>query len=102
MISERLVDHLKEAGFFTRSDIDGIRHTLEKIRHNATVGQSKHSKHMLLLLETRIHNCETVLDELQTSLSQLSPELAPVYDKLVTILRSLAGLNTRAKVSLII
>lgn len=71
---------------------------MEKVRHNAELGKSNHSEHMLLLLKTRLDNCEVVLNELHTVLSQLSPELAPVYDKLVMVLRSLAGLNTRATV----
>jgi hypothetical protein len=51
----------------------------------------------LSLLEARIEVCEHILAELELSLSNLTDELRPKYDKLVSILRSLSACNTRSK-----
>ena len=41
--------------------------------------------------------CEETLATLQLNLSDLTPELTPKWDKLVSLLRSLAGCNARSK-----
>jgi hypothetical protein len=50
------------------------------------------------LLNARLTVCEETLAELELNLSQLTPELTPKWNKLVSILRSLAGCNARSKV----
>lgn len=80
-------------------DLTGIAQQLEKIKQSVERGRSQHSEHVWTLLDARIHHCEITLAELKQILSQLSPELTPTHEKLVSILRSLSGLNTRAKVS---
>ena len=42
--------------------------------------------------------CRKLLTELQRSLADLSPNLTPVHEKLVSLLRSIAAANSRAKV----
>ena len=42
--------------------------------------------------------CRRLLSELQESLVDLSPELTPTHERLVSILRSIAAANTRSKV----
>lgn len=69
------------------------------MQETVTHGRSKHSDEMLLLLDNRIRNCKSRLAELKHALHGLPPELVVTYDKLVMILRSLSGLNTRGKVS---
>lgn len=53
---------------------------------------------MLLLLRTRVNNCKATLAELRQGLSTISPELMPTFERLVSILRSLSGLNVASKV----
>lgn len=43
--------------------------------------------------------CEETLARLELALSQLTEDLIPKYEKLVSILRTAAGANTRSKVS---
>ena len=44
-----------------------------------------------------MENCNHVLAELRQSLSQLSPDLSHTHEKLVSILRTLSGLNFKPK-----
>jgi len=61
-------------------------------------GRNTHSPHLLTLLENRLSTCRNLLSGLQASLVDLSPELTPTHEKLVSILRSIAAANTRSKV----
>lgn len=94
---KRLLDHLKEAAFFSSKDLVGIGHQLEAYRESIQRGKDAgcYDPHLLTLLEARIYVCETRLAELKTTLSHLTPDLAPTYEKLVSILRTLSADNTR-------
>lgn len=61
-------------------------------------GKETHSPHLLTLLDNRLNTCRKILAELQASLADLSPELTPVHERLVSILRSISAANTRQKV----
>ena len=61
-------------------------------------GKETYSPHLLTLLGHRIDTCRNILAELQDSLANMSPALTPVYERLVSILRSIAAANTRSKV----
>jgi len=95
---QRLLDHLREAGFFTSKDLKGITIQLESIRETLDRGKDTHSPHILTLLDARITVCQSTLAELQQSLSTLSPELMATHEKLVSILRTLSGCNMKANV----
>lgn len=94
---QRLLDHLKEATFYSSKDLDGLANQLKECRRYIERGQEEYSPHLLTLLEARIKVCEEILATLQLNLSHLTPELTPKWDKLVSLLRSLAGCNTRSK-----
>ena len=95
---KRLLDHLKEAGFYSPKDLESISNNLTKWRGTIERGRDTHAPHMLTLLEARIDVCEATLHELQESLSRLDPPMWNTYEKLVSILRSLSACNTRSKV----
>ena len=61
-------------------------------------GSEIYSPHLLTLLENRLNTCRNLLGDLQSSLADLSPKLTPIYERLVSILRSIAAANTRQKV----
>lgn len=69
-----------------------MRETLQR-------GKETYSPHLLNLLENRLGTCRSILQDLQVSLADLSPELTPTHEKLVSILRSISAANTRSKVS---
>ncbi|KAH8730165.1 hypothetical protein GQ44DRAFT_700948 [Phaeosphaeriaceae sp. PMI808] len=94
---KRLVDHLKEATFYSLKDVEAVAKNLTDCRRYVERGQGQHSPHLLTLLDARIKVCEDIVVELQHHLSQLTPELTPKWDKLVSLLRSLAGCNARSK-----
>ncbi|KAL6714908.1 hypothetical protein ACLMJK_007168 [Lecanora helva] len=94
----RLLDHLKEAALFSAKDLDSVSHTLDKMLGTLQRGKDTHSPHLLTLLENRLDTCRNILAELQASLADLSPALHPVYERMVSILRSIAAANTRQKV----
>ena len=96
--SQRLVDHLKEAGFYSAKDLDGIEDTFTSMRETIQRGKETYSPHLLTLLKKRLDTCHVTLEGLRASLATLSPELVPTHEKLVSILRSMAAANTRHNV----
>ncbi|KAF2002660.1 hypothetical protein P154DRAFT_618390 [Amniculicola lignicola CBS 123094] len=95
--TKRLLDHLKEATFYSPKDLESISDRLEDCRRYTERGKDAYSPHLLTLLEARIAVCRQVISELKLNLSHLTPELTPKWDKLVSILRSLSACNTRSK-----
>ena len=95
---QRLCDHLKEAAYFSPKDLDSASHTLERMRDTLSRGKDTYSPHLLTLLENRLNTCQNLLGELHAILADLSPDLHPVYERLVSILRSISAANTRQKV----
>ncbi|MCJ1461165.1 hypothetical protein MMC28_011547 [Mycoblastus sanguinarius] len=93
----RLLDHLKEAAFFSAKDLESASHTLNKMRETLQRGKDTYSPHLLKLLDHRMETCRNILAELQSSLADLSPALTPVQERLVSILRSISAANTRQK-----
>jgi hypothetical protein len=95
---KRLLDHLKEAAFYSSKDLEGIGHKLEEYRQSIKRGREtgSYDPHLFTLLEARLDVCDTTLAALKTALSHLTPELAPTYEKLVSILRTLSSDNTRS------
>ncbi|KAH6875906.1 hypothetical protein J4E91_001990 [Alternaria rosae] len=94
---KRLLDHLKEATFYSQKDLEALDKNLQDCRRYVDRGQEGYSPHLLTLLDARIKVCEETLAELKLNLSGLTPELTPKWEKLVSILRSLCGCNARSK-----
>ena len=61
-------------------------------------GEGKYSPHLIVLLDNRLETIRLQLSDLKATLADLSPELTPTHEKLVSILRSISAANTRAKV----
>ncbi|CAI6338555.1 unnamed protein product [Periconia digitata] len=94
---KRLLDHIEEAHFYSAKDLESIGTQLKNARGYLDKGKESYSPHLLTLLDARIQVCEETLARLELAQSHLTEELRPKYDKLVSILRSLAGCNTRSK-----
>ncbi|KAL8899101.1 MAG: hypothetical protein Q9192_001736 [Flavoplaca navasiana] len=93
----RLLDHLKEAAFYSPKDLESAGHALDSMQETLKRGEESHSPHLLKLLRHRLDTCRQLLSDLQSSLADLSPELTPTYERLVSILRSISAANTRQK-----
>ncbi|KAI4212524.1 MAG: hypothetical protein LQ351_004776 [Letrouitia transgressa] len=92
---KRLLDHLKEAAFYSPKDLESVSQQLDLMQDTLKNDGEKHSPHLLTLLGNRIDTCRNLLSELRSSLADLSPQLTPVYERLVSILRSISAANTR-------
>jgi hypothetical protein len=84
--------------FYSPKDLEALAKNLADCRHYVERGREKYSPHLLTLLDARIKVCEETLADLELNLSQLTPDLIPMWEKLVSLLRSLAGCNARSKV----
>lgn len=95
---QRLLDHLKEATFYSSKDLEALDKNIQDCRGYVERGREAYSPHLLTLLDARIAVCEDLMADLKLNLSGLTPELTPKWDKLVSLLRSLAGCNAKSKV----
>ncbi|KAL6242977.1 hypothetical protein RBB50_010077 [Rhinocladiella similis] len=95
----RLCHHLKEAAFYSKKDLTSLENTLDKMQATLEHGKDVYPDHLLTRIQYRLEICKAMLKELSDFLSTLSPEMVPVWEKLVSILRAIAALNTRSKYS---
>ena len=72
--------------------------TLDKMQNSLQRGRGSHAPHLCTLLENRMEACRNLLSDLKEILATVSPSVVPTYEKLVSILRSMAAANTRSKV----
>ena len=98
-IMKRLLDHLTEAGFYSYKDLMSMERQMQVIYECVKRGQEKYSPHIITLLSDRLDYSQRVLDNLKSRIPKLCQALSPEYEKLVSILRSLAAANTRSCVS---
>jgi len=94
----RLCHHLKEAAFYSKKDLASLETTLVHMEDSLEQGREKYSPYLLTRIQHRMEVCQGLLKELRDFLSTLSVEMTPIWEKLVSILRALAALNTRSKV----
>ncbi|OCT52124.1 hypothetical protein CLCR_08497 [Cladophialophora carrionii] len=95
----RLCRHLLEAAFYSKRDLTSLEHTLNKMQATLDSSKDKYSHHLLTRIQYRLQVCQGMLQELHNFLATLSPEMTPIWEKLVSILRAIAALNTRSKYS---
>ncbi|KAI1211775.1 uncharacterized protein F4807DRAFT_419005 [Annulohypoxylon truncatum] len=94
----RLLDHLAEADLFCAQDLETLSQTLEhlsKIVHNSA--STKPSPFLENLIAQRIERCRASLSVLQKKTDEIAEPLRPTADKLVSILRQMAVINTKTK-----
>ncbi|KAI2625857.1 hypothetical protein GGR54DRAFT_593260 [Hypoxylon sp. NC1633] len=97
---KRLLDHLTEAHLFSAQDLESMSHTLEhlsEIVHNSA--STKPSPFLETLIAQRIERCRASLSILQRKVEDIAEPLRPTADKLVSILRQMAVINTKSKFS---
>lgn len=94
----RLCNHLKEASFYSKKDLVSLENSLAKMEATLELGKEVYSQQLLTRIQYRLKVCQEMLKELRDFLSTLSPEMTPVWEKLVSIIRAIAALNTRSKV----
>jgi hypothetical protein len=95
---KRLLDHLTEAALFSAKDLSSMSNTLDTIDGIVNKTDAKHSPYLVELLGNRVALCKESLAKLQKKLDGLGDPLPSIHEKLISILRSTALANTRAKV----
>jgi DNA repair ATPase RecN len=96
---KRLLDHLTEADLFSEKDIASMGHTLDRLTEN----MRKHptDKYLETLLSKRIERCQESLENLKKRLQDYAEPILATHEKLVSILRQMAAINTKSKVRMI-
>ncbi|TRX97116.1 hypothetical protein FHL15_001910 [Xylaria flabelliformis] len=97
---KRLLDHLTEADLFSAKDLESMSHTLEhlsKIIHNPTTNESE--PWLETLIASRIERCRASLNKLQKKVEDIAEPLRSTAERLVSILRQMAVVNTKSKFS---
>lgn len=95
----RLLDHLTEADLFSAKDLESMSHTLDhlsEIVHSSP--DTKSAPFLEALLANRIDRCRATLESLRTKNEEIAEPLRPTAEKLVSMLRQMAVINTRSKV----
>ena len=95
---KRLLDHLTEASLFSPKDLTSISNTLGRLEGIIQNADSEHSPYLVELLAHREALCKSMLANLRKQLDQLDEPLQAVYERLISIMRSMSLANTKAKV----
>jgi hypothetical protein len=95
---KRLLDHLGEVNFFSGKDLAHISQTLDRLRNIVKTATPSHSQYFVTMLSNRIEVCQLSLKTLNDTLSRISEDITPTWEKLISILRSLSLANTKSKV----
>ncbi|KAI0470702.1 hypothetical protein GGR56DRAFT_140856 [Xylariaceae sp. FL0804] len=97
---KRLLDHLTEANLFTAKDLSSMSQTLERL---STIIQKPLStaaeSYLETLIANRIERCRSLLMNLQKEIDDIAEPLRPTAEKLVSILRQMAVINTKPRFS---
>lgn len=93
---KRLLDHLTEADLFSEKDIASMGHTLERLTEN--MRKNPTDKYLETLLSERIERCRESLENLQKRLQSYAEPILATHEKLVSILRQMAAINTKSTV----
>ncbi|GBC07720.1 hypothetical protein RclHR1_07650007 [Rhizophagus clarus] len=94
---KQCLDHLNESGVYTADELTPYKNRLmdmKKIIKNDEENKAIVEPH-LKLLNKKLIACETVLNQLLESGSNLSDDLAPIHHRLVQIKRELGAIGAR-------
>lgn len=96
---KRLLDHLAESNLFSAQDLESMSQTLDHLSgivHNSA--STKPAPFLETLIVQRIERCRASLSHLQKKIEDIAEPLRPTADKLISILRQMAVINTKSKV----
>lgn len=106
---KRLLTHLNESGIYTAADLKPFQTRLLELKSIITSGHSfagtlgapgeveEREEGLTKLLLAKWDDCERLLTKLVASLSQLSADLGPLHQRLITLRRLLASIAARAR-----
>ncbi|KAE9399924.1 hypothetical protein BT96DRAFT_965514 [Gymnopus androsaceus JB14] len=93
----QILNHMNESNVYNEADLAPFRRRISDLRQilQRQSGDSKHPEAIVKLLERQLNKCDSIVRELEESLSVISVELVPVHEKLVTIRRKLVALAAK-------
>ncbi|GAA6015674.1 hypothetical protein JCM11491_007191 [Sporobolomyces phaffii] len=115
---KRLLTHLNESGIYTEADLKPYQSRLGELRDIISDGdptnqandsearrgtsaevqaELERDKAMTKLMYEKWDACDRLVKKLSVSLTQLSSELAPLHQRLITLRRSLASIAARPR-----
>ncbi|GAA5997248.1 hypothetical protein JCM5350_001344 [Sporobolomyces pararoseus] len=121
---KRLLTHLNESGIYTESDLKPYQTRLTELKEIIKEGdpsnllnpdqdeerrrgteeevlqELQRDQAMTKLMYEKWDNCDKLVKKLSSSLNQLSSELAPLHQRLITLRRSLASIAARPRPSI--
>ncbi|KAK3904094.1 hypothetical protein C8A05DRAFT_32147 [Staphylotrichum tortipilum] len=97
---KRLLDHLTEASLFSPKDLTSISNTLGRLEGILNNADAHHSPYLVELLANREALCKSMLCNLRKQLDQLDEPLQAIYERLISIMRSMSLANTKSKFSM--
>jgi NTP pyrophosphatase (non-canonical NTP hydrolase) len=90
----QILNHMNESALYNETDLVPFHRRLNELRQ-IVQKDSKQPKALTKLLERQLQECDAIVNQLQESLSILSPELLPVHQKLITVRRLLVALAAK-------
>ncbi|KAK7206238.1 hypothetical protein BZA70DRAFT_128058 [Myxozyma melibiosi] len=94
---KRLLDHLHESRVYSENDLKPIQDRLNEIKGIIERDDPTESSEIIQLIRAKASVCEHSLRELFDSLAVVSPELAPILQKLVSIRRQIVSVGSMPK-----
>ncbi|KAG9312867.1 hypothetical protein JVU11DRAFT_6300 [Chiua virens] len=93
----QIITHMEESGLYNESDLAPFQRRLGELRSivQQDAESGKHPVAMTKLLERQLNECDAIVQSLQDSLSEISVELIPVHERLVTLRRQLVALAAK-------
>ncbi|KIK61634.1 hypothetical protein GYMLUDRAFT_84776 [Collybiopsis luxurians FD-317 M1] len=93
----QILNHMNESAVYNEADLVPFRKRISDLRQNLQrhASENKHPEAILKLLERQLSKCDSIVRNLEESLSVISEELLPIYEKLVTIRRKLVALAAK-------
>ncbi|KAL7272040.1 hypothetical protein RUND412_005179 [Rhizina undulata] len=98
-IKKLLLDHLLESGNFSPKDLSTIQTTLKQIHENIAQGRSYYNPRIISIFDEKYKECEEALKPLVEFLDQISPELVPTHEKLVSLRRRIKACEAKTQFS---
>ncbi|PKS07758.1 hypothetical protein jhhlp_006366 [Lomentospora prolificans] len=94
----RLLDHLAECDLYSAHDLCAMEETLNKLSINVSRDQAC-PRPYVALLSRRIELCRVSLKALRERLNRLEEPLPDIYERIISLIRTISRANTRPTVS---
>ncbi|CAG8627653.1 24817_t:CDS:2 [Cetraspora pellucida] len=95
---KQCLEHLNESGAYTKNELLAHQNRLNEIRNIIDAGRDEViPEPQMKLLKKKLVACETVLNQLLESVSNMSEELVPIHQSLVDIKRNLGAIGAKSE-----